>query len=140
MKESNKRNGVIHVSTCVSWPPPWMRVPATVPAEPDPASTTQTTPWQLAEPGNCDVSPPQTGRVSVGEAPAAASSPILAEHDAESPRLPPSFPGPSAVIVVADADGYTDKAMKGPPYMWCWIGGPQWFYLNDYPIPLVPRH
>jgi len=85
-----------------------------------------------------DVSPPQTGRESAGEPPAAAPSPILAEHDAKAPRLPPGFPT-DAVIVVADESGNypSDRRFK-VPHMWCWIGGPRWFYVSDFPIPL-PR-
>ena len=41
-----------------------------------------------------------------------------------------------AVVVVADANCYTDRSMKGEPYMWCWINGPTWFYVKDYPIPV----
>lgn len=54
---------------------------------------------------------------------------IMAEE-----RVPPDMPA-DAVIVVADAKGYTDAEMKGPPYMWCWIDGPQWFYVTDFPVP-----
>jgi hypothetical protein len=50
-------------------------------------------------------------------------------------RVPVGFP-PDAVIVVADAGGYTDRQMKGPPYIWCRIGGPTWFYVDKYPIPV----
>jgi hypothetical protein len=53
----------------------------------------------------------------------------------EAARVPPGLPV-DVVIVVADEDGYTDPAMKGPPYMWCWTGGPTWYYVRDYPIPL----
>lgn len=49
-------------------------------------------------------------------------------------RLPFGFPS-DAVIVIADADGYTDRQMKGEPHMWTWINGPTWFYVKDYPIP-----
>jgi hypothetical protein len=49
-------------------------------------------------------------------------------------NVPTGLPA-DAVIVVADANGYTGAAMKGPPYMWCWIGGETWFYITDHPIP-----
>jgi hypothetical protein len=51
-------------------------------------------------------------------------------------RLPFGFPV-DAVIVIADADGYTNRRMKGEPYLWTWIDGPTWFYVKDYPIPVA---
>lgn len=42
---------------------------------------------------------------------------------------------PGAVIVVADAQAYTDKNMKGPAYMWTWIGATTWYYVSNHPVP-----
>ena len=53
-------------------------------------------------------------------------------------RLPFGFPA-DAVIVIADKDAYTDREMKSEPYMWCWIDGPMWFYVKDYPVPVFPK-
>ena len=49
-------------------------------------------------------------------------------------RRPPGYT-PDCVVVVADEQAYTDRSMRGPPYMWCWIDGPTWFYVADFPIP-----
>jgi hypothetical protein len=65
-------------------------------------------------------------------------TPAAAKGDDQSgpaDRVPIGLPT-DAVIVVADADGYNDRAMKGPPYMWTWEGASTWFYVKDYPIPL----
>ena len=110
MKEDNRCNGLEHVPACSTWPPPWL---TSAPAPPAPAPP----PRVAAEEERHDP-PPQ---------PSAAA--------AELPdRLPFSFPA-DAVIVIADADGYTDRQMKGEPHMWTWINGPTWFYVKDYPIP-----
>ena len=53
-------------------------------------------------------------------------------------RIPPDLPA-GAVIVIADEKGYADAAMKGEPLTWCWLGGPTWFYVKDYPIPHFSR-
>ena len=48
------------------------------------------------------------------------------------PQVPPG-----SVIVVADKKGYTDDKMKSEPYMWCWVNGPTWYYVKDFPIPIL---
>lgn len=86
------------------------------------------------------------GRFSPTPAPTTPPTPAVAPVPAPPPsaadpaavRVPPGFP-PGAVLVIADADGYTDHAMKGPPYMWCWINGPEWYYVKDFPVPIFPR-
>lgn len=60
------------------------------------------------------------------------------EPEPTKPSVPNGMPA-NAIIVVADAAGYTDKAMKGEPYMWTWIGGETWFYVADYSIPTTMR-
>src|SRR5947207_443760 len=90
--ESNKRNGWEHVPTCSQWPPAWLR---SAPADSIPISIV---------PVDCDAPPPETS-TAPAELPA---------------RLPFGFPA-DAVTVIADADGYTDRAMKGEAYMWTWI-------------------
>ena len=63
----------------------------------------------------------------------------LAEVAEPPARMPPGFP-PDAVIVVADADGhYPDDRRFSGPHMWCWIDGPTWFYLKNYPIPNLKK-
>lgn len=59
------------------------------------------------------------------------------EHE-PIPKIQPVVPD-GATIVVADKDAYTDKEMRGPPYMWCYFKGEEhsdvWFHITDYPIP-----
>lgn len=55
--------------------------------------------------------------------------------EAERPSGPEVPVG--ATIVVADERGYTDDAIRGEPYMWCWLGGTTWYYVKDHPVPLT---
>lgn len=48
--------------------------------------------------------------------------------------VPPEVPE-GAVIVVADKDARTDKDMRSEPHMWCWVNGPKWYYVSQYPVP-----
>ena len=54
-----------------------------------------------------------------------------------APRRPPGFVE-GCVVVVADADGYTDRAMRDDPYMWTWIGAETWYYVRDFQLPIEP--
>jgi hypothetical protein len=69
--------------------------------------------------------------------PPAVAPEAAAGNDQPSPadRVPIGMPA-DAVIVVMDADAYTDRAMKGEPYMWTWEGASTWFYVAEFPIPL----
>jgi hypothetical protein len=49
-------------------------------------------------------------------------------------RVKPDVP-PGAVIVVADAAGNTDRAMKGPVHTWTWLGAETWYYAAEIPVP-----
>ena len=46
---------------------------------------------------------------------------------------------PGAVIVVADAKGYTDSAMRGPVHMWTWIGADWWWYAEKFPVQMMEK-
>lgn len=110
--ENNKKcNALVHGPSCTTWPPPWLTTSTPTPA----ASTLPTSTPTLIEPP-------------------APTTEAAAENEARPGRVPPDFP-PDAVIVVADAEGYTDRRMKGAPFMWTWIDGPTWFYVRDFPIP-----
>ncbi len=70
--------------------------------------------------------------------------PVVAVAERQHPEpLPETYPQArtphgfttDCVIVVADADAYTDKAMRGPVYMWTWICAETWHYVADFPIP-----
>jgi hypothetical protein len=67
---------------------------------------------------------------------AAGDSPLGPQLPDEVIQKPSPPVPPRAVIVVADDKGYTDKAMKGPPYMWTWIGGNRWFHVRDHAVPM----
>lgn len=58
----------------------------------------------------------------------------VAEQEEPPAKQQPNVP-PGATIVIADADAYTDKAMRGPAYMWTFLGADRWWYVKDYPIP-----
>src|SRR4051812_40500600 len=105
MKDNNRCNGLEHVPACSAWPPRWLN--------------------------------------SLTAAPAPAPPRIVAEEKTPEPStaaavlsgcVPFGFPA-DAVIVIADADGNTNRQSKGEPYMWTWIDGLTWFYVKDYPIP-----
>lgn len=50
-------------------------------------------------------------------------------------RIGPDVPQ-DAVIVIADRDGYTDRAMKGPAFTWTWVGAKLWFYVSEFKPPM----
>ena len=106
MEEIYKCNGPAHVPTCDTWPPTWLISPPIAPSTPP-------------------LSPP-VATVSEPTAPPPDTSP--------PPRRPHGYT-PDAIIVVADEQAYTDRAMRGPPYMWTWIGAETWHYVADFPIP-----
>lgn len=62
------------------------------------------------------------------------NTPPPPDEESEDEKIAPEVPD-GAVIVVSDASGYTDRNMKGQPYMWCWIDGPAWYYVKNFPVP-----
>ena len=57
----------------------------------------------------------------------------MRDENGNEPVMPEIPPG--AEIVVADAKGYTDKEMRGPAYLWTWVGAARWFYVSQCPVP-----
>lgn len=66
----------------------------------------------------------------ITEATTPEPDPVQPKKEKAAPVVPND-----AVIAVMDKDGYTDKAMRSKPYMWCWIGGETWYYVDEFPIP-----
>jgi hypothetical protein len=84
---------------------------------------------------------PATAPATESPGPEEGIQPPAVENTAQEalvapPRVPVGLPA-DAVIVVADEDAYTDTAMKGPPYMWTWIGATTWYYVKDYQVPVM---
>ena len=117
--ERNRCNGLAHVPTCSTWPPPWL--------------ISVTAPWASAPPPRALAEEVQREPPTEISADAARNAELLTFVKV-SARFPLGFSA-EAVVVIADADGYTGRQMKGEPYMWTWINGPTWFYVQDYPIP-----
>jgi hypothetical protein len=48
-------------------------------------------------------------------------------------------PPPDALLYVLNEKGQT-AGPKDAPYLWCWEGGPRWYYASVHPIPLGRRY
>ncbi|MFO0863919.1 MAG: hypothetical protein U0744_04580 [Gemmataceae bacterium] len=53
-------------------------------------------------------------------------------------KLPYPDPPPHAEIIVADGLGRT-PAKHGEEFMWCWTGGPGWYFVKEHPLPKGTR-
>ena len=58
---------------------------------------------------------------------------VVDENESDDPWHP-TVP-PKSFVFVADAKGYMNENRKGEPYMWCWAGGPTWYYVKEHPVP-----
>jgi hypothetical protein len=57
-----------------------------------------------------------------------------AKFDSANKKLPHPNPPPHAEIIVADRNGCT-PAKNGEEFMWCWTGGPGWYFVEKHPLP-----